>query len=415
MNGYAILILAALLLDYFLNLAADLLNLRSLRNPLPPEVSNWVDGETWEKTRSYTTARTRFGLLAGTVHLAALLLFWFAGGFNALDQLVRSLQKGPIATGILFITTLLILRSLLSLPFRIWSTFVIEERFGFNRTDLKTFTADLLKSFLLSVLIGIPLLAGILAFFEYGGPWAWAWAWLAVTLFTLLIQFIAPAWIMPLFNKFEPLPDGELRQRIREYAASVQFPLRDIHIMDGSRRSSKSNAFFTGFGKNKRIALFDTLVENHTTDELVAILAHEIGHFKLRHIPKNLLLGILHTGVLLLLLSLFLNVPGLFEAFYMEETGVHSGLVFFGLLYAPVELLLSIFLQALSRKYEFEADAFAARTTKDPQSMEDALKKLSRDNLSNLVPHPLYVCLHASHPPVTDRVRALRALSSGPE
>jgi STE24 endopeptidase len=296
------------------------------------------------------------------------------------------------------------------MPFGIYSTFVIEERFGFNKTTPGTFAMDRVKGILLSVLIGAPLLAGIIAFFEYGGPWAWVYAWLAVTAFSLIMQYVAPTWIMPLFNKFEPLEDSELRQSIEKYAESVNFPLQGVYVMDGSKRSSKSNAFFTGFGKNKRIALFDTLIEKHTTDELVAVLAHEIGHYKKKHIIKNMAISVLHTGIMFALLSVFLQVPALFEAFYMDQMSVYAGLLFFGLLYSPIETILGVGMQVLSRKHEFEADHFAATTIEKREAMINALKKLSKDNLSNLTPHPFYVFLNYSHPPVLQRVEAMRGI-----
>jgi STE24 endopeptidase len=408
MNIFAVIILFFLLLDYVLNLAADNLNLKSLDQPLPDEFRDVIDDRTYNKSKDYTRTRTRFGIVTGSFDLVVLLVFWFAGGFNWLDQVVQMLGYGVIGTGLFYIGALILFKIILSLPFSIYSTFVIEEQFGFNKTTPKTFVTDRLKSLMLTVLLGGPLLAGVIAFFEFGGPWAWVWAWLIVTAFTLIIQFIAPTWIMPLFNKFEPLEDGELRQKIRDYAAEVRFPLRGVYVMDGSKRSTKSNAFFTGFGKNKRIALFDTLIEKHTPEELVAVLAHEIGHYKKKHIPKNMTISILHTGIMFALLSLFLQVPGLFEAFYMEQMSVYAGLVFFGLLYAPVEMLLSAGMQLLSRKYEFEADAFAAKTLENPEAMVDVLKKLSKDNLSNLTPHPFYVFLNYSHPPVLERIKSIR-------
>ncbi|MEX2601589.1 MAG: M48 family metallopeptidase [Balneolaceae bacterium] len=408
MNIFALIILAALLLDFALNLAADIANLKSLNSRLPDEFEDVYDPQTYARSQEYTRTHTLFGIISGSFSLALLLIFWFAGGFNWLDQLIRGWEYGVIGTGLLYIGALIAAKTLLSLPFQIYSTFVIEERFGFNKTTPGTFVSDLLKSLLLSIVLGGPLLAGILAFFEFGGPWAWVWAWIAVTLFSLFLQFIAPTWIMPLFNKFEPLEDSELRQAIRNYAAHVRFPLQGVYVMDGSKRSSKSNAFFTGFGNNKRIALFDTLIEKHTVDELVAVLAHEVGHYKKKHIPKNMVVGIVQTGVMFALLSLFLQVPGLFDAFYMEQMSVYTGLVFFGLLYAPADMLLSLSMQKLSRNYEFEADAFAAATIKEPEAMVQVLKKLSRDNLSNLTPHPFYVWLHYSHPPVLQRIRAIR-------
>ena len=408
MNIYAIIILAAIVVDFVLEIISNRLNLKSLTKELPDEFEDVYDEDTYAKSQEYTRTRTKFGFITGTFNLLLLLGFWFSGGFNWLDQWARSFEFGVTGTGLIFIGVLVIAKSIISLPFSLYSTFVIEERFGFNKTDAKTFVTDRLKGLVLSVLIGGPLLAGIIAFFEYGGAWAWLYAWLAVTAFSLIMQYVAPTWIMPIFNKFEPLEDGELRQAIESYADKVDFPLQGIYVMDGSKRSSKSNAFFTGFGNNKRIALYDTLIENHTTEELVAVLAHEIGHYKKKHIVKNMAISILHTGIMFALLSIFLQVPALFEAFFMEEMSVYAGLLFFGLLYSPVETILGIFMQRMSRKHEYEADHFAASTIEEPEEMANVLKKLSKDNLSNLTPHPFYVFLNYSHPPALKRIKEIQ-------
>ncbi len=408
MNIYLIIILSAITVDFVLDLVSNYLNLKSLSKELPKEFDGVYDEETYTKSQEYTKVVTRFGFITGAFDLIVTLAFWFSGGFNWLDQIVRAWGFGELITGLLFITLLMIAKSIISLPFSIYSTFVIEERFGFNKTTPKTFITDMLKGLALGAIIGIPVLAGILSFFMFTGSLSWLYAWGAVTIFTLVMQYVAPTWIMPIFNKFTPLEEGELRTAIENYTAKVDFPLQGLFVIDGSKRSSKSNAFFTGFGKNKRVALYDTLIENHTNEELVAVLAHEIGHYKKKHIIKGMITSILHTGVLFYLLSIFLNVEGLFDAFYMESMSVYAGLIFFGMLYAPIEMILSIFMQMSSRKHEFEADAFAAETTGKPEDMISTLKKLSKDNLSNLTPHPFYVFLNYSHPPVLQRIKAIR-------
>ncbi|MDZ7716270.1 MAG: M48 family metallopeptidase [Balneolaceae bacterium] len=408
MNIFSIIILVTLAVDFILNLVSDYLNLQSLDKELPDEFDGVYDEETYDKSQQYTKVNTRFGILTSAFNLLVLLVFWFAGGFNWLDEIVRSWELGTIWTGLAYIGILILFKTLLSLPFSIYSTFVIEERFGFNKTTIKTFILDMVKGLALGVLLGGPLLAGIIAFFTYIDQYAWLYAWAAVTAFTLFVQFVAPTWIMPLFNDFDPLEDGELRQKIRDYADKVNFALEGIYVMDGSKRSSKSNAFFTGFGKNKRIALYDTLIENHTEDELVAVLAHEIGHYKKKHIIKNMAASIIQTGVMFFLLSVFLNSQGLYDAFYMEQSSVYAGLIFFGMLYAPIDMILSVFMQMVSRKHEFEADEYAS-TTFQKEPMIEALKKLSKDNLSNLTPHPFYVFLNYSHPPVLERIKAIRS------
>ncbi len=408
MNIYLIIILSAIAVDLILDLTSKYLNLKSLSKELPSEFEEVYDEETYAKSQEYTKVGTRFGFITGIFDLTVTLIFWFSGGFNWLDQMVRSWGFGELITGLLFIVLLMVAKSFLSLPFSIYSTFVIEERFGFNKTTVKTFITDMLKGLALGAIIGIPVLAGILSFFMFTGSLSWLYAWGAVTIFTLVMQYVAPTWIMPIFNKFTPLEKGELRTAIETYTAKVDFPLQGLFVIDGSKRSNKSNAFFTGFGKNKRVALYDTLIENHTNEELVSVLAHEIGHYKKKHIIKGMVTSILHTGILFYLLSIFLNVEGLFDAFYMENMSVYAGLIFFGMLYAPIEMILSIFMQMSSRKHEYEADAFAAETTGKPEDMISTLKKLSKDNLSNLTPHPFYVFLNYSHPPVLQRIKAIR-------
>ncbi|MEM9480085.1 MAG: M48 family metallopeptidase, partial [Verrucomicrobiota bacterium] len=255
-------------------------------------------------------------------------------------------------------------------------------------------------------LIGLPLLALILWLFESVEN-AWLWAWIAVTAFMLLMVYLAPRFIMPLYNKFTPLEDEDLKAEIAKMAEKCEFPLQEVQIMDGSKRSAKSNAFFTGFGKNRKIALFDTLVEKHTHPELVAVLAHEIGHFKRKHIIQGIALSILQVGIIFFLLGLFVNNDGLCRAFGVEQTSIYATFVFFLMLYKPIGKVLSICMSILSRKNEFEADAYAADVTGSPESLVTALKKLSSDNLSNLTPHPFYVFMNYSHPPMTERLAAL--------
>jgi STE24 endopeptidase len=411
MNIYAIIILITIIGSYLLGLITNWLNIKHLSLELPREFEGIYDSEAYKKSQEYTEVNTKFGFLTSTLSLTLTLIFWFLGGFNYLDLWVRNWDLGPIFSGLIYIASLVLLKSLFSLPFSVYSTFVIEERFGFNKTTVQTFILDILKSLFLSVLLGLPLLAGLLYFFEATGILAWLYAWIATTIFSLIIQFIAPTWIMPLFNKFVPLEEGELKEAILSYTKSTQFPLKGIFVMDGSKRSSKSNAFFTGFGKNKRVALFDTLISKHTVGELVSVLAHEVGHFKKKHILKNMIISILHMGLVFYLLALFLSHEGLFDAFYMDHLSVYAGLIFFSMLYAPIEMILSIVMQISSRKNEYEADRFATETTENTENMINALKKLSRDNLSNLTPHPVYVFLNYSHPPVLKRIEAIRKLN----
>ena len=408
MNTFAIIILFALVLEFSLELTGNILNLKALRSELPPILQGIYNPEDYRKSQEYIRINTRFGLVDSSFTLLLLVVFWFSGGFDWLDQVVRGWDFVPIVTGLLYTGILVFAYSLIKLPLSIYHTFVIEERFGFNRTTPRTFFLDRVKGLVLALLFGGVLLAAILALFNYAGSYAWLYCWAIVIVFSLAMQYIVPSLIMPLFNKFSPLESGGLKEAILRYARSVDFPVKNVFVMDGSKRSSKSNAFFTGFGRNKRIALFDTLIAQHNIPEMVAVLAHEIGHYKKKHVLQGLIISILHTGVLLFLLSLFLDSPGLFQAFYMTNQSVYAGLLFFSLLYTPIELALSIVLQVISRKNEYEADRFAAETIEEPRSLVDALKKLSSTNLSNLTPHPFYVFLNYSHPPLLQRVQAIQ-------
>jgi STE24 endopeptidase len=411
MNSYLIFILTVLILGYLLNLVVTILELRSLDLELPPEFSDIYNQEKYRQSQQYTRVTSRFSHVHDTFMLAVTVTFILAGGFNLVDLMARSFELGPIATGLLFTGALVLLSSLIGLPFSIYSTFVIEEQFGFNKTTAKTFVLDLLKATILAVCIGGPLLAAILWFFQATGNLAWLSCWLAVTVFTLIIQFLAPVLIMPLFNKFTPLETGELKQSITDYAQAQKFAIKGIYTMDGSKRSTRLNAFFTGFGRFRRIVFFDTLLNKLDTGEIVSVLAHEMGHFKRKHIFKMMGASILQMGIMFFILSLFLGNEQLFAAFGMEHISIYGGLIFFGFLYSPFSTLLSIFFNLFSRKHEYEADAWAVTTTGRGQELTSGLKKLSLHNLSNLTPHPFNVFLNYSHPPVLQRIRAIEKLS----
>ncbi|MEX2580442.1 MAG: M48 family metallopeptidase [Verrucomicrobiales bacterium] len=406
LNAWFFVIVVALFVLWKIELLATLLNLKSLSPEIPESFREFVDADAYEKSQEYTRSKAVLGIGEGIFSLIVLFTFWWLGGFGWLDEQARSLGQGPIVTGIAFIGALALAQQLLDAPFDLYDTFVLEERFDFNNTTPATWIMDRLKGLVLGVLIGVPLLAALLWIFQTV-PLAWLWAWLLVTAFSLLLTYVAPTWLMPLFNKFEPLEEGELKSAIHEMAEKCDFPLKEVSVMDGSKRSAKSNAFFTGIGDNKRIALFDTLVEKHTVPELVAVLAHEIGHYKMGHIVRSLAVGIATTGVMFFLLGLTMENRGLFDAFGVERTSVYVSFVLFGILMSPVNQILSVGGYWLSRKHEYEADAYAAEVTNDPQAMADALRKLSKDNLSNLTPHPFYVFLNYTHPPVVERVRAL--------
>jgi len=412
MNIYLVFILAVLLCSYLLDTIVDILNLRAMSPALPKEFEDWYDGEKYKKSQLYLRETTLFDIISSTVFTCITIGFILLGGFNAVDVFARGFGFGSILTGLLFIGVLLFASSLLNIPFSAYATFVIEEKFGFNKTTVRTFVTDLLKSWLLTLIIGGIVLCLVLWFFEKTGTWAWLYCWGAVTVFQAFFLFIYPVVILPLFNKFTPMEDGDLKTAITQYADSQNFRIKGIFTMDGSRRSTKSNAFFTGFGKFKRIALFDTLIEKHSLDELVSIVAHEIGHYKKHHILQHLLIAAATSGIMFFILSLFLNNRALFDAFRMQETSIYASLLFFGFLYTPIEMIISVVTSVLSRKNEFEADGFAASTTGKADAMITALKKLSVDNLSNLTPHPLKVFLAYSHPPVLSRIEKIRDRSA---
>lgn len=409
MNGYLIFILAVIILSFLIEAGVALLNLRALEPRLPAEFSDVFDRERYARSQEYTRVTTRFALIRETVTTLLTLLFLLLEGFNWADTVARAPGFGGIVTGLLFSGLLLLLAGLTSLPFSLYSTFVIEERFDFNRTTARTFVLDLIKTMLLTIFIGAPLLAFILWFFEQSGSLAWLYCWLVVVGWTVLLQFLAPALIMPLFNTFTPLAEGELKERITTYARSQAFRMQGIFTMDGSKRSSRLNAFFTGFGRFRRIVFFDTLVDKLTPGEIVAVLAHEMGHYRLRHVFIMLAVAVGQTGIMFALLSRFINNQGLFAAFGMDHLSVYASLVFFGFLSAPISLCLGLLVNTLSRRHEYQADAYAAATTARPQDLISGLKKLSAANMTNLTPHPFYVLLHASHPPVLARIDALAA------
>lgn len=405
MNIYLLLILLILVGEYVLDFITERLNIRRLTPEVPGPFKDVYDDEKYAKSQAYTRENSKFGLIQNTASFAVMIPFILLGGFNWVDQWVRGFQYGSIVTGLLYIFVLVILTTLLGLPFSIYDTFVIEEKFGFNKTTPKTFILDRLKSLFLLVLVGGPILAVVLWFFEKTGVLAPLYIWGVVVLFQLFMNFIAPVVIFPLFNKFTPLEEGELKTAVENYAREHNFQLKGIYKMDGSKRSTKANALFTGFGKSRRIVLYDTLIRKHTTDELTAVLAHEMGHYKLGHIIKTMVTGFLETGLMFFILSLFINNRELYSAFGMEEMSIYAGLIFFGFLYSPISLLLSILTNFFSRKMEYDADRYAVTTTGKKEVLISGLKKLSVDTLSNLTPHPLKVFFYYSHPPVLERIK----------
>lgn len=408
MNTLGVIILITLIAKFIISLISEYLNKKKMfASEVPPELADIYTTEQFNKAKSYYSDRLKFSSVSDTITLVIFPIFWFSGGFPYLESFVASISGNEIYKGLIFISILVLAQFIIGLPFSIYSTFVIEEKYGFNKMTIKTFVYDILKSTTLSMLIGLPILAAILWAFGELGDYAWLAGFLIVVSISFLISYVAPTWIMPLFNKFVPLDSGSLRDKITAMAEKANFPLLNIFVIDGSKRSTKSNAFFTGFGKNKRIALYDTLIQNHTEEELVAVLAHEIGHYKLKHITQGIVIGIVHTFVLFFLLGIILQSEMLYDTFYMTNMPVYAGLIFFGLLLSPIESVLAVLMNAVSRRNEFAADSFARKLDGTGSNLISALKKLSKDNLSNPVPHAFYVLLNYSHPPVLERIRKL--------
>jgi len=407
MNSWLLFIIIVLPGTWLLQQIVSYLNIRALEDQVPGEFQDVIDADTYRKSQDYSRVTARFDLMESTFSTFLLLLFLLLGGFNTVDIFIRSFQLGTITSGILYIALLLLLSSLFSLPFTLYSTFVIEEKFSFNNTTIKTFCIDIVKNLCLMVVIGTPILYIILWFFETVGVFAWLYCWIGLTLISFVLQFLAPVLIMPLFNKFTPLEEGALKEKVLAFARNASFNIQGIYTMDGSKRSSKLNAFFTGFGRFRKIVFYDTLVEKLDDDEIVAVLAHEMGHYKYHHIFKMMVISICHTGVLFFLLSLFLGNEYLFAAFKMEHLSTYGGLIFFSFIFSPLNLLLGIAVNALSRKYEFQADRYAVNPPAQSAALIRGLKQLSITNLSNLTPHPAMVFVNYSHPPVLERIRAL--------
>ena len=394
--------LGSFLLDQLLSY----LNLSNHSPRLPEELHDYYDGEKYSQSYAYHQTRYRFGLFRSVLSTVILLSLLAFGGFGWLDGYLRGITEYPIGLPLLFFGALFIVSDLLAIPFQWYSTFVIEEKFGFNRMDTKTFVMDKIKGYMLTLILGGLIMGVFLWLVDVLGSGFWLWFWIFISGVMLFINMFYTSLILPLFNKLTPMEAGELRSAIEQYSQGVNFPLDNIFIMDGSKRSKKSNAFFSGLGKRKKVVLFDTLVEEHSQEELVAVLAHEVGHYKKKHIIQSLVLGILQTGLTLFILSRFIVSPELSQAMGGSTYAIHLNLLAFGILYSPISTIIGILMNIFSRKNEFEADNYAA-TTYSAQPLREALIRLHQENLSNLTPHPWYVFMNYSHPPLLQRLKAL--------
>lgn len=384
----------------------EYLNLKAMRPDVPDEVASFYDREKYRKSQEYHREVTRFSFITSTLSFVGSILMLVLGGFGWVDGLLRTVTENPILLALLFFGVLGLASDLLTLPFQWYSTFVIEEKYGFNKTTVRTFITDKLKGYVLGALIGGGLLAALIYLVETIGPDFWIWFAAIACLFMLFMNMFYTSLILPLFNKLTPLPDGELKTAIEEFSNKINFPITNIFVIDGSKRSSKANAFFSGIGKKKKIVLYDTLIRNHTTEELVAVLAHEVGHYKKKHIIWSFVLGVVQIVFMLFMLAQMVFNEELSLALGGAQQAIHLNLLAFTILFSPISAITGLFMNIYSRKNEFEADAFA-RDTYNGKALAEALKKLSVDNLSNLYPHPAYVFVHYSHPPLLKRLERI--------
>lgn len=401
---YIILSISAV--SYLFDQLLDYLNLKAQRKDIPKEIASFYDNEKYLKSLDYHHDQTKFSFLTAAFSFALSFSMLLFGGFGWLDGVLRPLIQNEILLALAFFGIIMVVSDILTLPFQWYSTFVIEEKYGFNKTTIKLFVADKLKGYLLGSIIGGSLLALLIYFVRQMGPDFWIWFGVIAAVFVLFVNMFYTSLLLPLFNKLTPLGDGDLKIAIEKFAAKVNFPLANIFIMDGSKRSKKANAFFSGIGKKKKIILFDTLIENHTTEELVAVLAHEVGHFKKKHIVWSYVLSVIQIFVTLFVLSLMVFNENVSFALGGKVQAIHLNLIAFAILYAPVSGITGLLMSLYSRKNEFEADAYAKQTY-DGLALSNALKKLSVDSLSNLYPHPAYVFFHYSHPPLLKRLEAI--------
>ncbi|ADR23130.1 peptidase M48 [Marivirga tractuosa] len=400
------IIIVIVVADYAINTVIDILNLKKSSAKLPEDLKEIYDEEKYLKAVKYQKANTKFGLLSGFSSVLIMFLVLYFGILGELDSWIRVRFDSVVTQTLAFFGIVYIINDIWNIPWQWYSTFTIEEKFGFNKLTPALFWKDKLKGYLLTALLGGILLSVLILLIMWLGQSFWWIFWLVIVLFMIGANFFYTSWILPLFNKLTPLEDGTLREKILQYGKSVNFPIENIYIMDGSKRSSKANAFFSGFGKRKKIVLFDTLLEKHTDEELVAILAHEVGHYKKKHTISGMISGVVQTGAMLLIMSYMIFNPNLSIALGAEQLSFPVNFIAFGIIYTPVSMILSLFSNFISRKHEFQADKFAANTY-NGEELQNALKKLSIDSLSNLKPHKLYVIFHYSHPPLLQRLQAI--------
>lgn len=400
------IILGISLISYLFDQVLDYLNLKALKPEVPSEIKDFYDTEKYHKSIAYQKEQSRFSFISSAFSFILSFGMLLLGGFGLVDSWLRPVIENQIVLALVFFGVIMIVSDVISIPFQWYSTFVIEEKYGFNKTTAKTFILDKLKGYVLGAIVGGALVSILIYLVNSIGPNFWIWFGLIAAAFILFINMFYTSLLLPLFNKLTPLGEGELKTAIEQFSKKVNFPLDNIFVMDGSKRSAKANAFFSGIGKKKKIVLYDTLITNHSTEELVAVLAHEVGHFKKKHIIWSYLISIVQVFFVLFVLSRMIFNEDLSLALGGSQQAIHLNLIAFGILFSPISGIIGLFMSLLSRKNEFEADAYA-KETYDGNALSNALKRLSVDSLSNLYPHPAYVFFHYSHPPLLQRLQAL--------
>lgn len=410
-SSLLVIILSIIIVEFILDFIVEFINWKHQTDVIPAKLADVYDVEKYAKSQAYQAEQTKFGFLTSSFSFILSLLMLVFGGFGALNNYLTQFSNHPIFLALLFSAVLFIINDIITLPFALYGTFVIEEKYGFNKMTIKTFVLDKIKGYGLTFVLGGIIISALLYTVMWLGPQFWIAAWVLISVFILFINMFYTTLIVPIFNKLEPLEDGNLKSAITNYCQKVNFSLDNLFVIDGSKRSAKANAYFSGLGPKKKVVLYDTLIKDHSEDELVAVLAHEVGHYKRKHIIQTLIIGILQTGIMLFLFSFFAFNADLSTALGADKSYIHLNLMTFGLLYSPISTFLGIFMMLLSRKNEYEADDFA-KNTFAAAPLISALKKLSANNLSNLTPHPLYVFLHYSHPTLLQRIENMEKNNS---
>ena len=408
MNPDLLLVLFIVIIsaEFVFEKVLEILNYRKLESILPERMKGIYDPEKYKKSIAYNKENARFGFFTSALSFIVVVFLIATGFFGMLDTWIRGFVVNPLLVSLVFFGILYIAGDILSTPFAVYDTFVIEEKYGFNKTTPRTFILDKLKGYLLAIILGGGIMLILLVLINRMGENFWIYFWIIISAFTLFMNVFYTTLIVPMFNKLVPLEESELRSAILNYSRKVKFPLDNVFVIDGSKRSTKANAYFSGLGRKKKIVLFDTLINNHSNEELVAVLAHEVGHYKKKHIIQSYLTSILQTGIILFIMSLMIFNPNLSKAFGGEQLAIHLNLIAFFILFSPISTITGILLNIISRKNEYQADAYAAETF-HAGALQEALKKLSTHNLGNLAPHPWYVFVNYSHPPLLARLEAL--------